>query len=145
MLDSVKAKGKLKVELFDENKQLKDKREIDNLVVTTGKDYIATRMVANTAVIMSHMAVGSQNTAPVIAETELGAELGRVNLDSASATDNVVSYIATFPAGTGTGSLTEAGIFNDSANGDMLCRTQFNEINKSVSDAIVITWTININ
>jgi hypothetical protein len=91
------------------------------------------------------MAVGSQNTAPVVGETALGSELGRVVLDSTNVTGNSISYVATFPAGTGTGALTEAGIFNAGTSGTLLCRTQFNAINKSSTDAIVITWNVIIN
>lgn len=145
MQDNIKVTGSLKIVHTDEQNQIKDVKEIPNLVVTVGKGYIADRMTSNATVIMSHMAAGSQNTAPVASETALGTELGRVALDSTTANANTVSYVATFPAGTATGSLTEAGIFNANANGTMLCRTQFNEINKSASDAIVITWTININ
>lgn len=145
MQDNIKVKGSLKIVHLNEQNQIKDVREIPNLVVTVGKGYIANRMTSNATVIMSHMAAGSQNTAPVASETALGSELGRVALDSTTANANTVSYVATFPAGTATGSLTEAGVFNDATTGDMLCRTQFNEINKSASDAIVITWTININ
>ncbi len=145
MQDNIKVKGNLKIVQFDEHNKIKDVREIPNLVVTVGKGYIAERMTTNTTVIMSHMAAGSQNTAPVASETALGTELGRVALDSTTANANTVAYVATFPAGVATGSLTEAGIFNANANGTMLCRTQFNEINKSASDAIVITWNININ
>jgi hypothetical protein len=53
---------------------------------------------------MSHMAVGSSNTSATTSQTALGTELGRVVLDSTSRAANTVTYVATFPAGTGTGS-----------------------------------------
>ena len=140
----IKVKGSLEILLIDENNQVKDERKIPNLVVTVGKEYIADRMVSNDTTIVSHMAVGSQNTSPVVGEINLGTELGRVILDSKNRTANAISFIATFPAGTGTGTLTEAGIFNANANGTMLCKTQFNGINKSPTDAIVITWNVNV-
>jgi len=72
--------------------------------------------------------------------------MARVSLDSANVVSNTITYVATFPAGTGTGSLTEAGVFNSpSANsGTMLCRTRFDVVNKGVADIIVITWNVTV-
>ena len=58
----------------------------------------------------------------------------------------VVTYAATFAAGTGTGSLIEAGIFNSAtaASGTMLCKTSFDVVNKAANDSIAITWTVTI-
>lgn len=145
IIEEVKVKGNLSIDLIDQNQNIIDSRKINNLVVTVGKNYLASRATSNSSAIMSHMAVGSQNTAPVVGETALGSELGRVVLDSTNVTGNSISYVATFPAGTGTGALTEAGIFNAGTSGTLLCRTQFNAINKSPTDAIVITWNVIIN
>lgn len=144
--DSFKIKGNLSVERFDENQILVEQRNINNLVVATGKNYIASRMTANTATIMSHMSVGGGNVAAATSDTLLTNEIARVALDSTTATNNVITYVSTFPAGTGTGSLTEAGIFNSpSANsGTMLCRTRFDVVNKAAADTIVITWNVTV-
>ena len=142
--ESVSIKGNLQVVLLDENGHQKDYRKVNNLVVAVGKDVIAARLLGNTLAVMSHMAVGSDNTAAATAQTALGGELGRVALDSAARTSNVLTYIATFPAGTGTGALTEAGILNDPASGNMLCRTTFSTVNKAAGDTIVITWNVTV-
>jgi hypothetical protein len=47
--------------------------------------------------------------------------------------------------GVGTGAISEAGIFNASSGGTMLCRTVFPVVNKQASDTIAITWTITIS
>lgn len=144
--ESISIKGNLDVVVFDKDNNIKDKREVRNLVVATGKDYIASRMTANSNVIMSHMAVGVANVVPTTSDTLLLGELARVGLDSTGLVSNVVTYTATFPAGTGTGTLAEAGIFNDATanTGTMLCRTRFNEVNKAADDVIVITWNITV-
>jgi hypothetical protein len=146
LLDTVAVKGKLQINVIDENGNLKDQRKVDNLVVAVGKNYIASRMASNSATIMSHMAVGTSNTAATTSQTLLGGENGRVSLDSTTVTANAVSYIATFPAGTGTGTLTEAGIFNSATTdgGTMLCRTNFNDVNKASGDTIIITWNVTV-
>jgi len=56
-----------------------------------------------------------------------------------------VVYVSTFAAGAATGAVTEAGIFNASTAGDMLCRTVFAVINKAADDTVEITWTITLS
>lgn len=142
--ESVKIKGNLDIIVYDENKKVKDSRKINNLVVSVGKNYIANRMTSNSATIMSHMAVGGGNVAPTTSQANLLAEVDRIALDSTTRTNNTIVYVCTFPAGNATGTLSEAGIFNASgANaGTMLCRTNFNEVNKGAGDVVVITWNV---
>lgn len=143
--DTIKMTGDLKIVLTDENGQIKHEQEIKNLVVTTGKNFIASRMKDTTDDAMSHMAIGAGTTAANVADTALESSLGRVSLTSTTVTNNNVAYVATFPAGTGTGAVTEAGLFNDGSAGDMLCRTVFSVINKGAADTLGITWTVTVN
>ena len=117
-------------------------KEVPNLVVTTGKNYVASRMKDATATAMSHMAVGTGSTAAAAADTALGSESARVALTSTTVSTNTVSYVATFPAGTGTASLTEAGLLNAASSGTMLCRTVFAVVSKGASDVMTVTWSI---
>ena len=145
--ETMKATGKVNVVLKDENGNIKEDFTVDNLVVDSGLDYIASRMKDATVTAMSHMEVGTDNTAAASGDTTLGSAVGssRTSLTSTTVTDNAVEYICTFGAGTGTGALTEAGIFNASSAGDMLCRTVFSVINKGASDSMTITWTVTIS
>lgn len=145
MKELLKATGQVSVEVFGPDGNLKEKAHIPNLVVQVGRDFIASRIKDATASVMSHMAVGEDNTSAAIGNTALGTEVGRVALDSTSVSNNVITYIATFPAGTGTGGLEEAGIFNASSAGTMLCRTTFAIVNKAAADSMVITWAITIS
>ena len=120
-------------------------QETDNLVVTAGKAYVASRMKDATATAMSHMAVGTGTVDPAVGDTTLGTETARVALTSTTVTSTAVAYVATFAAGTGTGALTEAGILNASSGGTMLCRTEFGVINKGASDSMTITWTVTVS
>ena len=140
----VNVKGSLEVILLDENGHQKDYRKVNNLVVAVGKQVIAARLLGNTLAVMSHMAVGSDATAAATGQTALGTELGRVTFDSTSRAANVNTYISTFGAGVGTGALTEAGIFNAAATGNMLCRTTFSVVNKAAADTVVITWNVTV-
>lgn len=117
-------------------------QEIPNLVVTSGKAYVTSRMKDTTKGAMSHMAVGTGSSAAAAGNTALGSESARVSLTSSTVSSNTITYVASFAAGTGTGALTEAGILNASSGGDMLCRTVFSVVNKGANDAMTITWTI---
>lgn len=143
--DTIKMTGDLKIVLTDENGQIKHEQEIKNLVVTTGKNFIASRMKDATATAMSHMAIGTGTVAAAVGDTTLGTEAGRVALTSTTVTNNNVAYAATFPAGTGTGAITEAGILNASSAGTLLCRTVFSVINKGAADTLGITWTVTVS
>jgi hypothetical protein len=142
--DNLKVTGAVQIQLFNKDGSVKDSREIKNLVVTTGKEFIAARMVGTPAE-MSHMAIGAGAVAAAAGDAALSAELGRVALASDTAAGAVVTYTANFPAGTATGANTEAGIFNASSAGVMLCRTVFAVVNKGADDAMSITWTITIS
>jgi len=142
--ESVNVKGNLEVILLDETGKQKDYRKVNNLVVAVGKDVIASRLVGNALAVMSHMAVGSSSTTATTSQTALGTELGRVALDSTTRASNTITYVATFAAGTGTGSITEAGILNASTSGNMLCRTVFGVVTKASGDTVVITWNVTV-
>jgi len=129
--------GRLTIVINDEVVQ-----EINNLVVTTGKGYVASRMKDATATAMSHMAVGTGSTAAAAGDTALGSESARVALTSTTVSGADVVYVATFGAGTGTAALTEAAVLNASSSGTMLCRTVFPVVNKGASDSMTITWTV---
>lgn len=145
--DQVKLTGELHVVVTGQDGTVKEDITIPNLVVTTGKNFIASRMTGSASNVMSHMAIGSGTVDPVAGDVALGTELGRVALTTAGgvATNATVEYVGSFPAGTGTGAVTEAGIFNASSAGTMLCRTKFPVVNKDVNDSIAITWRVTVN
>lgn len=141
----IKATGRLSVVLKDSDGNLKDSREINNLVVSSGLDYIASRMKDATATAMSYMAIGTGTTAAAAGDTTLGTELDRNALTSTTVTGNEIAYVASWAAGDGTGAVTEAGIFNAASAGDMLARTVFSVVNKGANDTLSITWTITLS
>ena len=147
--DEVLSKGRVRIVLRDAlTGRFKEERDIDNLVVTAGKNHIAARMKdGGIPAQMSHMAVGTGATAPVVGNTTLQTELTRIALSVAggSVDANVVTYAATYGAGVGTGALTEAGILNNGSGGTLLARVTFAVINKGANDSMTITWTVTNN
>lgn len=142
--DNIKVAGELKITITKPDGNTHE-TVIPNVVVTTGKAYIASRMKDATATAMSHMAIGTGTDSAAVGDTTLGTEAGRVALTSTTVSTNAVAYVATFPAGTGTGAITEAGILNASSSGTLLCRTVFSVINKASADTLGITWTVTVN
>ena len=147
LIENVKGtKGELNIVLRDAAGNVTQEVTVPNLVVDTGLAYIASRMKDTTLAAMSHMAVGEGTTNPAAGDTALESQLGsRVSLTSTTVTANAIEYVATFGAGVGTGAVTEAGIFNASTSGTMLCRTEFAVINKGSADSMTITWTVTIS
>lgn len=157
--DAIQINGALSFVLTDtETGNVRQELYVPNLVVTAGKGFIASRMVGTSQTIMSHMAIGTSPTGELAGDTALGAELNaggiytgysRASLSVATASNNVVTYSANFPANNpsapvGGAVLREAGIFNASTAGTMLCRTTFPTVTKLPADAMTITWTITI-
>lgn len=143
--DNLKLQGDVAIVVKDKDGKVKDSREIHNLVVSAGLEYICSRMAGTSANVMTHMAVGSGTTAASAGQTDLVSILGsREALDSSTASSNTITYVSSFEAGEGTGAVTEAGVFNASSGGTMLCRTVFAVVNKDADDTMSITWTITL-
>lgn len=144
--EGLKATGQLVITVRGEDGKVKDERKVSNLVVTTGRNFIASRMANTSPSGMSHMGVGSGVTAPALGDTALESQLGsRVSLTSSTTDANVTTYTATFAPGEGSGAVTEAGIFNAATAGTMLCRTTFDVVNKGAGDTLAISWSVTIN
>jgi hypothetical protein len=145
MKDSLKLTGAVSLVLRDKDGNVKQTKEAKNLIVDTGLNFICDRM-KDDETAMTHMALGSSTTAAAAGDTALGTQLGsRVSLTSSTVTDNQIVFVCSFPAGSGTGAVTEAGIFNAASAGTMLCRVVFSTVNKSADDTLQITWTISLS
>lgn len=143
--EELKLRGDVAIVLKDKDGNVKDSREIHNLVVSSGLEFICSRMAGTSAGVMSHMALGSGTTAAAAGQTDLVSILGsREALDSTSASSNTITYVSSFEAGEATGAVTEAGIFNAASSGTMLCRTVFAVVNKSADDTMSVTWTLTL-
>ena len=140
--DSVSLTGKLEISLNGTVVQ-----EVKNMVVTAGKEWIASRMQGVVDGVMTHMAVGTGTVAAAAANTTLGTELARQALTTSGGVvaGAVITYASTYAAGTGTGAITEAGILNASSAGTLLARTVFGVINKGALDTMTISWAVTIS
>jgi hypothetical protein len=142
--DRIKFRGELRLVLEREDGTIETFSA--NLIVNAGLARIALLMTGGGSP-MSHMALGGSSTMPGATQTALVSEVGRVALASTTTvTTNVsgdsVQYVATFPAGTATGALTEAGLFDAASGGTMLARSVYNTVNKGENDSLTVTWKV---
>lgn len=159
MIDIPKVTGMVTLTHKDEFGNILKEQTVKNLVVNSGLNHIAARLAVNAgtglSAPMSHMALGesnkqngSQTSGVAASDTALSSQAGsRVSLATAGGTVNnaQVTYTATFGAGAATGTIVEAGIFNASTSGTMLCRTVFDSIAKGVNDSLTVTWVITVS
>lgn len=145
--EELKATGLVKIVHTNAAGELIKEFNVPNLVVTAGKNHIAAKIAAttNSPAAMTHMAIGTGTSTPGASDTALGTQTGRVSLSGSVVSTNTITYTATFPAGTGDGAITEAGVFNASSGGTMLCRTTFPVVNKASGDTIAITWVVTVS
>jgi hypothetical protein len=145
MEDSLKLKGDVFITVKDKDGNVKEERHENNLVVSTGLNFICDRMEGTSEAVMSHMGLGAGTTAAAAGDTDLESLLGsREALDSTTVSTNTITYVSSFEAGDATGAVTEAGIFNASSSGTMLCRVVFAAINKAADDTMSVTWVITL-
>jgi len=129
------------IELFDENGKLKDERFLHNTIPTNGKTAIAAQLLAVPGIgVPTHCAIGTGTPSATL----LGAEIARVAFDTKTAASNVVTMVATFAAGVGTGAIVEEGLFNIvTANTiTMYASSTFSVVNKAAGDSLIVTHTI---
>jgi hypothetical protein len=139
---TVSPQGQWFIRLYGPDGTLKDERQGHNVVVTAGKEYLASYLSSAAAspgaYDMKYVAVGTDSTAEVAGNTALGSELSRVTGTVSYATGGIVRVTATFPSGSGTGAITEYGLFSTitTAAGTMFSRDTELVINKGANDTL---------
>lgn len=133
----------VKVELFDKDGNLKAERVIHNTVTTAGKNGLMDQALASPSLAKpTHMELGTGTGGTTALNAYVAGS--RQALSSKTRNTNVVTMVASFGAGVGTGSITEAGVFDSATEnaGNMWMYSSFTAINKGASDTLQITWTL---
>lgn len=118
-----------------------DEQKIHNTVTTAGKNAIADQLLASpTLGKPTHMGIGTGTPGA----NALGTELDRNALSSKTRSGAVVTMVANWAAGDGTGAITEAAVFDAASSGNAHLTTSFPVVNKGVDDTLEITWTLTI-
>lgn len=118
---------------------------IDNKIIDTGLDLVRD-LILNSNVAPTHIAVGTDATAPLATDTILGTEVFRNIITRRISASKKATYQLFLDTGDANGNtLVEAGIFNRSSAGDMLSRVTFTAIVKTVSITATLTWDITLS
>jgi len=143
--NGVTLKGKLIAVLKDKDGNEKQRVEKENLIVNGGKDGIVEQLLNDPAIaVPSHMGIGEGTTEPSVSDTSLVDEKGTRQTLTKERELNEIEMFAVFgpdePVAE-TISITEAGIFNASAGGDLWARITFGVVTKEPEDTFDVTWT----
>lgn len=135
--------GNVNLDLFDPMGLLIDNRVINNTVTNAGKYGAADQIIASpTLAKPGWMEVGTGTGGTTLLATYISGS--RTALDSKTRSNGVVTMVCTFPAGTGTGAITECGVFDVATQNtiNMWLYSSFTVINKAAGDSLVVTWTL---
>jgi hypothetical protein len=124
--------------------EIKDTRHVHNLIVTAGKNLLlAVDGTAKYVKNFDRIAIGTGTTDPAISDTALQTEVARSSQKTpTNPSASVYQVQHTFPAGTGTGAITEVGLFDANSSGNMLNRSEFAAVNKAAGDELTMTVQI---
>jgi len=148
--DYIKLRGSLRIHVCDLQGNLVEERKIENTVVTSGRRWILQQLESTdiqTAQTISHLAVGTNTTAPATGDTTLGTENTRKAIgtfSTANLTSNPPSWQSqtSFNTNEANTTLGEVGLFNSSSAGTMIARATFATLNKTTSNTLSISYTI---
>lgn len=146
--DTIKLKGDWEFHLFDKDGRLKDHRKKSNIIVTTGFQLVADCLCATSGrpTVVGYIGIGTGAVAPAVGDTALGTQLVRqASSYTYTSGSKKITQTTTFAAGTGTGALTEAGMFNAASAGTMLNRVTFSTINKAAGDTLAVTFDLTMS
>lgn len=148
-MNDLKMKGKYFVYLYGEDGELKDQRSGENVVTTVGKEFMASFL--NSAIAgastftCKYVAIGTNAVPESASDTALGTEVSRSTATASYLVGQILQLKATFATGSGTGAITEYGVFSSSTAGTMLSRDTENAINKAASDTLTVIWQLTIS
>jgi len=138
--DSLRIKCNAEITLRGPDGRIKARRRVHNLVVTAGKDAILQTAAPAYIKAFNYLGIGTGAVAPSASDTTLGAEVARsASGITPSFASHQLTFSETFAAGTGTGAITEAGLFSANSSGTMFNRLTFSVINKGAADSLTVS------
>lgn len=145
----MKFSGEWFISLYGSDNQLKDYRQGHNVITSGGVSAVAlflcSAAAAATTFTMKYIGIGTDATAEAVSNTALGAEVARHTGTISNVTGAIYRITATFPSGTGTGAITEYGLFDSNTSGTMLSRDTESVVNKGANDDLIVTAEITLS
>jgi len=156
MIENIKIQGNVDLQLFTKEGELKDHRYVKNLVTTSGKAFLARKLIhgafnegtgstIDETENVSSIAIGSGTTAATLTDTTLETELADIDIRFSSTENNIASFITTFEENVGTGTVSEVGLLSDDSPELLICRTVLDTpFAKASTDYLVVNWKLQI-
>lgn len=142
-------KGLWTKELRGPDGELKQRIVKSNVVCTNGKEFLASFLQSAAAAASTftckYIAIGTDSTTALAANTALGTELARQTGTASYVSGAIYQVTGTFAAGTGTGAIVEYGLLSSSTGGTLLCRNTDTVINKGASDTLTVTCQLTLS
>ena len=138
--------GRLHCVLRDSEGNVKQEWEQSNAIVAQGKTWVASRMAGKNDMeaVISHMAIGTGSaSATGLGTVPTGGRKAATPSYPGTAGNASITYTTTFGAGEGTGTITEAGLFNADNNTTLRFSTTMN-VAKAAADTLTINWTVSL-
>jgi len=135
----------LRLELLAADGTLLEERRLHNTLCTAGKRTLLATSGPLTLNSYPYICIGTGTTPEDVADTGLQAELVRASGALTNPTPDTWQVQHTFPAGTGTGMITEYAL--DSAaigSGAILARKVDSGLDKAADKSLRVTWTATI-
>jgi hypothetical protein len=146
---SVTLKGDWQFTLRGPDGLIKEVKHCSNVVCTNGKEFLASFLYSAAAAASTftckYIAIGTDSTSEVAANTTLGTELSRQTGTASYVSNQIYQVTATFATGSGTGAIVEYGLFSSSSGGTLLARTTKAVINKGASDTLTVTAQLTLS
>ena len=119
-----------------------------NVICTNGKEFLASFLysaaVAASTFTCKYVAIGTDSTAELAANTALGIEAARHTGTVSYVSNQIYKVTATFGTGLGTGAIVEYGVFSSATAGTMLNRDTETVINKGANDTLTVACQLTI-
>jgi hypothetical protein len=144
-MEALKLTGRYFVSVYGPDGRLKEEAATDNVVVTHGKEFIASFLksaalaaATNTA---KYLAVGTGTGAESVSDTALGTELARHTGTVSYTSGGIYNVVATFPTGAAVGAVIEFGLLSSASAGTLLSRTVRSQaVNIGALDYVVVNY-----
>jgi hypothetical protein len=115
---------------------------INNMIVTTGKQFAVARLYSASVTPISHMGIGNSSSAPNLGQGELIGEFGTRSAVTASITQNNIKFSSDFTNINET--VSEIGLFNANAGGIMFARALIGPFPLTPTDTLALDWNVNV-
>ena len=145
--NGLKCHVQLEVRVYRDGRLVDAVAKERDLVVNGGLDLCIDSLGksgANRPDPISHIAIGTDGTAPTASDTALGNEVMREAATYTKTGTGQGKWEATFNI-TGSYTLQEAGLFNAATGGTMFCRDTFSARSVESGDTVTVVYTVSFS